>query len=107
MIDIIIFFVIQELSVEQKREELQKYGIFFDDEYDYLQYLKDVNEVYELEEYVLRENKVRYYGMLVCDSNIYVVLKWLYYLIFLRFFFFIRFCLFFSNDIIVVFWGCF
>lgn len=52
MIDIIIFFVIQELSVEQKREELQKYGIFFDDEYDYLQYLKDVNEVYELEEYV-------------------------------------------------------
>lgn len=72
MIDIIIFFVIQELSVEQKREELQKYGIFFDDEYDYLQYLKDVNEVYELEEYVLRENKVRYYRMLVCDSNIYV-----------------------------------
>lgn len=72
MIDIIIFFVIQELSVEQKREELQKYGIFFDDEYDYLQYLKDVNEVYELEEYVLRQNKVRYYGMLVCDSNIYV-----------------------------------
>lgn len=47
----------REPSAEQKREELQKYGIFFDDEYDYLQHLKDVNEVYELEEHVPRENK--------------------------------------------------
>lgn len=72
MTDITTFLVIQEPSAEQKREELQKYGIFFDDEYDYLQHLKDVNEVYELEEHVPRENKVRHHGMSVCDSNIHV-----------------------------------
>lgn len=69
MTDITTFLVIQEPSAEQKREELQKYGIFFDDEYDYLQHLKDVNEVYELEEHVPRENKVRHHVMSVCDSN--------------------------------------
>lgn len=34
---------------EKKKEELTKYGIYFDDEYDYLQHLKDTNEGYDLE----------------------------------------------------------
>jgi protein LTV1 len=49
---------LKELSKEEKLEEQQKYGIFYDDEYDYLQHLKDLNEVYELEEHVPREEKV-------------------------------------------------
>lgn len=49
---------LKELSKEEKLEELHKYGIFYDDEYDYLQHLKDLNEVYELEEHVPREEKV-------------------------------------------------
>lgn len=31
-----------------------------------------MNEVYELEEHVPRENKVRHHGMSECDSNIHV-----------------------------------
>lgn len=31
-------------------EEQQKFGVFFDDDYDYMQHLKDVDEVYELEQ---------------------------------------------------------
>lgn len=34
---------------EKQKEERTKYGIYFDDEYDYLQHLKDTNEVYDLE----------------------------------------------------------
>lgn len=49
---------LQEINKEKQKEEQQKYGIFFDDEYDYLQHLKDLNEVYELEEHVPREEKV-------------------------------------------------
>ncbi|XP_078317065.1 protein LTV1 homolog [Crassostrea virginica] len=45
------------INKEKQKEEQQKYGIFFDDEYDYLQHLKDLNEVYELEEHVPREEK--------------------------------------------------
>ncbi|XP_059055829.1 protein LTV1 homolog [Achroia grisella] len=34
-----------ELTPEQRREEQQKYGIYFDDDYNYLQHLKDTQEV--------------------------------------------------------------
>ncbi|XP_061168018.1 protein LTV1 homolog [Saccostrea echinata] len=47
----------KELSQEEKQEEQHKYGIFYDDDYDYLQHLKDLNQVYELEEAVPREEK--------------------------------------------------
>ncbi len=33
---------------ESRREEQRKYGVFYDDDYDYLQHLKDVNELYEV-----------------------------------------------------------
>lgn len=32
-----------------RREEQRKFGVFFDDEYDYMQHLKDTNEIYEVE----------------------------------------------------------
>ncbi|KAM3955834.1 LTV1 ribosome biogenesis factor [Aphomia sociella] len=34
-----------ELTPEQRREEQMKYGIYFDDDYNYLQHLKDTQEV--------------------------------------------------------------
>lgn len=34
-----------DLTPEQRREEQQKYGIYFDDDYNYLQHLKDSREV--------------------------------------------------------------
>ncbi|XP_072947908.1 protein LTV1 homolog [Epargyreus clarus] len=34
-----------DLTPEQRREEQQKYGIYFDDDYNYLQHLKDTREV--------------------------------------------------------------
>ncbi|CAH2097452.1 unnamed protein product [Euphydryas editha] len=34
-----------ELSTEQRKEEQRKYGIYFDDDYNYLQHLKDTKEV--------------------------------------------------------------
>ncbi|XP_039749446.1 protein LTV1 homolog [Pararge aegeria] len=34
-----------ELTPEQRKEEQSKYGIFFDDDYNYLQHLKDTREV--------------------------------------------------------------
>ncbi|CAG9570848.1 unnamed protein product [Danaus chrysippus] len=34
-----------DLSVEQRKEEQKKYGIYFDDDYNYLQHLKDTREV--------------------------------------------------------------
>ena len=34
---------------KKQKEERAKYGIYFDDEYDYLQHLKDTNEGYDLE----------------------------------------------------------
>lgn len=33
----------KSLDSEKRKEEQQKYGIYFDDDYDYLQHLKDVN----------------------------------------------------------------
>lgn len=37
----------KEKETKDRREELQKYGIYFDDNYDYLKHLKDVNSVAE------------------------------------------------------------
>ncbi|XP_063369649.1 protein LTV1 homolog [Cydia amplana] len=34
-----------ELTPEQRREEQRKYGVYFDDDYNYLQHLKDTREV--------------------------------------------------------------
>ncbi|KAL5021125.1 hypothetical protein ScPMuIL_000280 [Solemya velum] len=34
---------------ESKKEEMKKYGVFFEDEYDYMQHLKEANEAFELE----------------------------------------------------------
>ncbi|GBP67422.1 Protein LTV1 homolog [Eumeta japonica] len=34
-----------ELTPEQRKEEQRKYGVYFDDEYNYLQHLKDTKEV--------------------------------------------------------------
>lgn len=33
----------------KRREEQAKYGVYFDDDYDYLQHLREVNEVVRLE----------------------------------------------------------
>lgn len=33
----------KSLANEKRKEEQQKYGIYFDDDYDYLQHLRDVN----------------------------------------------------------------
>lgn len=34
---------------EKTIEEEQKFGVYFEDEYNYMQHLKDVNEVYSME----------------------------------------------------------
>lgn len=34
---------------EKRKEELIKYGIFFEDDYDYMQHLRDTEEAYSLE----------------------------------------------------------
>lgn len=39
---------------DKQKEDQMKYGIYFDDEYNYLQHLKDVNEGYDLEPVVER-----------------------------------------------------
>lgn len=35
----------KSVDLKKRKEEQQKYGIFFDDEYDYLQHLKDVSSL--------------------------------------------------------------
>ena len=45
------------LLKEKRLEEQRKYGVFFDDDYDYMQHLKDVNEVYELEQVTDNRNR--------------------------------------------------
>lgn len=35
----------KSLDSEKRKKELQKYGIYFDDDYDYLQHLRDVNKL--------------------------------------------------------------
>jgi len=34
-----------EQTTEERLEEQRKFGVFYDDEYDYLQHLRDVNEL--------------------------------------------------------------
>lgn len=34
----------------EKKEELQKFGVFYEDEYDYMQHLREAKEVFELEQ---------------------------------------------------------
>lgn len=36
------------MEVEQRREEQRKFGVFFDDNYDYLQHLKEASGLSEL-----------------------------------------------------------
>lgn len=43
--NIICILLLQELTTEQRREEQIKYGIYFDDDYNYLQHLKHTREV--------------------------------------------------------------
>ena len=45
MVSHILYFWSANHQQEQQLEEQHKYGIYFDDEYDYLQHLKDVNEL--------------------------------------------------------------
>lgn len=35
----------QDLTPEQRKEQQRKYGVYFDDDYNYLQHLKDTREV--------------------------------------------------------------
>lgn len=39
----------QQDSTTARKEEQRKFGVFYEDEYDYLQHLKDTNEIYEVE----------------------------------------------------------
>lgn len=41
----VIYLNLQELTKDQQKEEQKKYGIYFDDDYNYLQHLKDTKEV--------------------------------------------------------------
>jgi protein LTV1 len=42
-------FVYLQSDPAKKKEELKKFGIYFDDDYDYLQHLKDSKEVSNIE----------------------------------------------------------
>jgi hypothetical protein len=42
-------FVLKQNAAEKRKEELLKYGIYFDDDYDYLQHLRDTQEVSNVE----------------------------------------------------------
>lgn len=46
--------LLESISKKRKIEEEQKFGIYFDDNYDYLQHLKDCNEVADWEPIVSR-----------------------------------------------------
>ena len=35
-------------------EELKKYGVFYDDDYDYMQHLRDVDELYAVDTFAQR-----------------------------------------------------
>lgn len=37
-----------QIEVEKRREEQRKYGVFFDDDYDYLQHLREASQPAEL-----------------------------------------------------------
>ena len=37
------------MTAETRLEELKKYGVFYDDDYDYMQHLRDVDELYAVD----------------------------------------------------------
>ncbi|KAI0225500.1 hypothetical protein LSAT2_023746 [Lamellibrachia satsuma] len=39
----------ENVTVETRQEEQKKYGVFYDDDYDYMQHLRDVNELYTVD----------------------------------------------------------
>lgn len=41
--------LVQGTDKDGHKEEQRKFGVFFDDDYDYMQHLKDTNEIYEVE----------------------------------------------------------
>lgn len=41
-------FVVSQVEVEKRHEEQRKFGVFFDDDYDYLQHLKESSGLCEL-----------------------------------------------------------
>ncbi|KAL3868962.1 hypothetical protein ACJMK2_041707 [Sinanodonta woodiana] len=45
-----VLLPVSQNDLAKQKEEQRKYGIFYDDDYDYTQHLKDVNEVYDLAE---------------------------------------------------------
>ena len=42
-------YLTQDGDVASHKEEERKFGVFFDDDYDYMQHLKDLNEIYQVE----------------------------------------------------------
>ena len=44
-----VFSTIFQKSTDIRKEEQRKFGVFFDDDYDYMQHLKDVDEINEVE----------------------------------------------------------
>ncbi|OWF46212.1 protein LTV1 homolog [Mizuhopecten yessoensis] len=45
----VLLQAVTKKDFEEKKEEEQKYGVFYDDEYDYMQHLRETNEACELE----------------------------------------------------------
>ena len=44
-----VFSTIFQKAADIRKEEQRKFGVFFDDDYDYMQHLKDVDELNEVE----------------------------------------------------------
>ena len=42
------------MTKEKRLEELKKYGVFYDDDYDYMQHLRDVDELYAVDTFAQR-----------------------------------------------------
>ena len=47
-----------QVTAESNREELKKYGVFYDDGYDYMQHLRDVDDLYITDTYAQRPPEV-------------------------------------------------
>lgn len=61
------------LSQETVKEELIKYGIYFDDDYNYLQHLRDVNKTNVEWVEVPKNSKVYFSTLLPIFHNIVIV----------------------------------
>ncbi|KAK2189971.1 hypothetical protein NP493_92g04000 [Ridgeia piscesae] len=44
----------ENVTAETRLEELKKYGVFYDDDYDYMQHLRDVDELYAVDTFAQR-----------------------------------------------------